>query len=738
VTRALALASIPLVLMWSRAAEADDPSDVEALLAQPVVATASHTAEDASTAPATTTTITAEDLRRYGIHSLDEAINFLSLGMITQNPLHSVDIGARGVLLTSDFGNHMLLLVNGHSMNEQWDGTAYFDRGAAIPFELIDHIEIILGPGSVLYGSNAMLGVINIITKRASQYEGLHFIAESDIPTSLRGAVGYGKEFKLFGKQGEVTAQAEYYDQSGPSFYFPYQAYGLDSVTGLPKNFGPNTPPGLWGGTVHNEYYTQIPAAYVRAIWGDFEVNARAATYKRATPYLNEFNLYSGNFDDPNAYELDRWISLDIKHRAALSSIATLKSRLYGDLYDYKQNALSNAAEDCQPGQSNGCLYDDLGNSRWMGLEEQLAVDWRHDASVTTLFGVDGRLRSVGEENDYYDRITGVEAPPVGAFQHFEQAIGIYGQQTWRPLSRLSFNAGIRFDADERLGSPKLSPRAVVAVNPWGGATLKAIYSQAFRAPTPYESDYFDGQSVIPNPNLSPESVQSVEGSFEQRIGTLRTFFDVFATHMSDMIEQETLGANDPALARAIQQGFLPAGSTSAEQYQNVSVINSYGFDVAVDGSALHRDLRFGANFTGAQALRNEPVAGSSQVVQIPLPVAPNFFGNARISYDLPGNLPVIALASVIVARRLADQALAGGFTPTAYAPPQVELRATLSGIVPWVTGLSYRFFADYSVAGTNPYIAGPVQAATAAMPSATLSPVDQFRTTLGLQYDFR
>ena len=716
-----------------RVAAADEPSDLEALLAQPIVATASETAEDASTAPATTTTITAEDLRRYGIHSLDEAINYLSLGMITQNPLHSVDVGSRGVLLTADFGKHMQLLVNGHSMNEQWDGTAYFDRGAAIPFELIDRIELILGPGSVLYGSNAMLGVINIITKRARQYEGLHLIVESDLPTSIRGAVGYGEEFKLLGKQAEVTAQLEYYDQSGPAFFFPYEKYGDDSVTGAPKNFGPNAPPGVWGGTVHNEYYTQIPAGYVRAIWGDFELNARAATYKRATPYLNRFNLYAGNFDDGNAYELDRWISLDLKHRAALSSIATLKSRLYGDLYDYRQNTLSDAAEDCLQGQVNGCNYAGLGNSRWAGLEEQLAFDWRHDASVTTMLGVDGRVRSVGEENDYFDRLTNVEAPPVGAFQHFEKAVGIYGQQTVKPLSWLSLNAGIRFDADERLGDPKLSPRAVAAVTPWGGGTLKVIYSQAFRSPTSYEAYYYDGQSVIPAPDLKPESVQSVEGSFEQRVGALRTFFDVFSTHMTDMIEQVSLGPNDPNTVAAIHEGLLPASATSAVQYQNVSVIDSYGFDAAIEGSALHRDLRFGANVTGARARRTE-----QDGTQTPLTVAPDFFGNARVSYDLPGDLPVLALVGMVVAKRLADRALDGGFTPTPYAPTQLELRATVSGIVPWVKGLSYRFFADYAVAGQNPYVAGPVQQASSSAPSAVLSPVDQFRTTIGLQYDLR
>src|SRR5690242_9084822 len=102
--------------------------------------------------------------------------------MVTQNPLHSVEVGARGVLLTADFGNHVLLLLNGQILNEQWDGTAYFERGAAIPWELIDHIEVILGPGSVLYGSNAMLGVINVVTRRAQDYG--TFVATVDMDAS--------------------------------------------------------------------------------------------------------------------------------------------------------------------------------------------------------------------------------------------------------------------------------------------------------------------------------------------------------------------------------------------------------------------------------------------------------------------------------------------------------------------------------------------------------------------------
>jgi len=138
-----------LAALWlcsPAAARAGGTDDLEALLEESVVSSASRTLGTQSTAPATSATISAEELRRHGIQSLDQALNYLGLGLVTQNPLHSVDIGARGVLFTADFGNHVLLLVDGHAVNEPWDYTAYFERGAAIPMEIVDHIEVILGP----------------------------------------------------------------------------------------------------------------------------------------------------------------------------------------------------------------------------------------------------------------------------------------------------------------------------------------------------------------------------------------------------------------------------------------------------------------------------------------------------------------------------------------------------------------------------------------------------------------
>ena len=104
--------------------------------------------------------------------------------MVTANPLRDRDIGSRGVLMAGDHGNHILLLVNGHAVNEPLYGSAQFGRGHGVPFEMIDHLEVVIGPGSVLYGSSAMFGVINVITKRAKDFAGTHIIGETEVGKS--------------------------------------------------------------------------------------------------------------------------------------------------------------------------------------------------------------------------------------------------------------------------------------------------------------------------------------------------------------------------------------------------------------------------------------------------------------------------------------------------------------------------------------------------------------------------
>jgi outer membrane receptor protein involved in Fe transport len=757
---ALATASVATL---PRAALAEGPSDLEAALSEPVVTTASQTAEDQSAAPATVTSISAQDLRRYGIKTLAEAINFLSLGMVTQSNLDDVEIGARGVLLTGDNNDHVLLLIDGHSVNEQWDGTAYFGRGAGVPFELIDHIEVTLGPGSVLYGSQAMLGVINIVTKRAKDFEGLHFVGESDLFTSGRAAIGFGREFTLLGKRAEVTWEVEYYGQNGPAFTLGPQSYGVDSATGRNACFNATcSNPGIWGGTPADQsYWTKLPDGYLRAMWGDFELDLHAESYQRAKPT----DAWSG-YNQPGEYELDRLLSADVRHRWAISSTAQLRSRLYGDTYSYREQLPAFAGFQCLPGQSS-CVYEGLGYSRWVGLEEQVTLDWLRDQSLTTLVGVDGRAIHLGEENDS-NLATLVAGPPsYGTFDKSEYRLAAYLQQTWRPLRWLSLNAGARLDEDLRVDDDqqfgRVSPRAVAAVNPWRSGTLKLIYSEAFRSPSYYETSFTDNASIIPNLTLGPETVRSEEVSFEQRFGAQRLFVGGFNASYSSMVLAEN--APTAALVAAVKDGTLPPATpnttagivqaygpsgASVEQNQNLSSIDDVGVNAAFEGTALRRDLRYGVNVTWAYARQTGPnpspspgpcpgsQGAASATCTLPLTVTPQLFGNARVSYALPDGWPVLAVAASLVGRRPANTAFSAGWSPPPYAPTQVDLRATISGPVPRVPGLSYRLTADYAVAAVNPYVIGPVTSPTSKDPTPELVPVDQFMTTVGVQYDWR
>jgi outer membrane receptor for ferrienterochelin and colicins len=695
---------------------AQDTSELEGLLDESVVSAASKSPEAASTAPAMSISISADEIRQHGIRTIDEAINFLAMGMQLEHASSAAEIGARGVLLSGDVGAHVLLLIDGHSVNEQWGATAYYDRGTGIPMELIDHLELIIGPGSVLYGSNAMLGVVNIVTKRAKDFSGAHLVLESELPISLRGALGYGREFKLFGNDAELVFEVEQFEQKGPTFQFPVYEAELDSVTNMARPYSAEQPPGIWGGPGDDAMNTSATSGYLRLRSGGLEVGLRGVLYRRSHPSL------SGNFDDPESYIRDRWLSADIKYGATLNEVLQASIRFYGDHYDYRQDWGSYGASDCLPDQQTGCMWRLVGRSNWAGVEPQLHIDWLQNRSLVTLLGVDGRVKNVGSEVNYYDYITGQPDEPVGPFEKDEQSLGAYIQNTWWPVSFLGLNIGARFDVDSRFGHA-LSPRAAATVLPWDGAALKLIYAEAFRAPTAWDVYYTDPRSWIAGGDgLEPEGVRSVEASLEQRFGSQRAFVGVFKSWWEDLVLLQDL--NEEELEAAIASTELLPDTPAGVQLRNVSKIDSYGLNAGYYGALAGGMLRYGLSVTHAETRISEP-GGSSDV----LPVAAPTSGNARISLSLPRLWPTVALAARYVSRRPLDEYSSEN---RRFVDPQVELRAALTGNLP-ISGLSYRLSANYALIDVGPYAIGATPADASPRP---LVPVDKFRIAIGLQYD--
>src|SRR6202167_5785818 len=116
-------------------------------------------------APASVTVITAEDIRKYGYRTLGEALSAVR-GFYVTNDRSYEAIGVRGFSLPGDYSSHLLVMVNGHNMADNiFDYMLYLGNEFPIELNLIKQIEIIRGPASALYGSNAMFATINIITK---------------------------------------------------------------------------------------------------------------------------------------------------------------------------------------------------------------------------------------------------------------------------------------------------------------------------------------------------------------------------------------------------------------------------------------------------------------------------------------------------------------------------------------------------------------------------------------------
>lgn len=724
----LAAALSALALVVHGEARADE--ELDALLEEPLVQSASKTREASSTAPAVTTSISADDLREYGIRTLDEAINFLSTGLSAETPRGAAEVGARGVLISQDYGAHLLLLIDGHAVNEPWGGSAYYERGAGIPFDLIDHIEIIVGPGSVLYGSNAMLGVINVVTKRARDHAGVHASFETELTPndlgvgwSTRSSVGAGFEFDFFDDPGEVVIQAEYFTFEGQPIRAEQQLYGNDAVTGLPRVFSNESPPGTWGGVVDQSHFTRVPSVYAHLRLGDFDLRARGAMFDRGYP------ASGANFDDRDNYELDRWVNLDASYGRAVGKHATLRARLYGDLYDYQQFYPSAAPEDCLEGQSEGCLLYLLGGARWGGLEVNGAFDWMADGRFVTMIGVDGRAKNVfsriditpgeAEPEDRYD------VRPVNTLDEVEFALGVYLQQTLAPTKWLSFNVGARLDLDDRYGL-FASPRGAVVVSPWKGAAFKGIVANAFRGPTAFERYYADPTSQVEAPNLRPEVVKNIEGVFEQRFGAQRVEVGAFVSSYRDLVVNEDL--TQAEIDAAVALGQLSAETEYAEQTRNAAEIEVYGLSARVEGSLASGALRYGASVTRARARRFD--LGSD--VGEELPVAASLFGNARVSYDLPDAWPTLAVIAHFKGERITDSEAADGSPQS--ASPYVEVRGTVSGPVPYLGGLRYAVSGGATFADAYPYGIGP---ATLPSGNRALMPVEPGRVAVGLSYSF-
>src|SRR5476649_2179945 len=160
---------LPLLLAVSRPAEAQQPLpdlSLEELMSLDAgrVFGASGRLQPVTEAPASVSFITAEEIQRYGYHTLADILRGVG-GMYVTDDRNFSYLGVRGFGNPGDYNSRVLLLVNGHRVNDNVYGQAEIGEEFGIDPAMFERVEIIRGPASSLYDNSAFFAVVNVITR---------------------------------------------------------------------------------------------------------------------------------------------------------------------------------------------------------------------------------------------------------------------------------------------------------------------------------------------------------------------------------------------------------------------------------------------------------------------------------------------------------------------------------------------------------------------------------------------
>jgi iron complex outermembrane receptor protein len=495
------------------------------------VSTVSKYTQNLREAPASVTIITADEIRRYGYRTLAEILQSAP-GFYLNYDRDYHYLGVRGFRRPGDYDTRILLLLDGHRINENVGDQLPSGTQFPLDVDLIDRVEIMRGAWSALYGSNALLAVINVIPKRGRDVRGVELSGEVATADTYQGRVTYGD---LLGKKAELLVSGTAYESGGRTLYF--------------QEF--DTPATNDGRVDHDGDRFQNVAAL--ASWGDLSLLLAHTGREKEVPTAP----WETVFGDPRTHTWDATTLVGLTYSRQVVEEWTVKSRLVYGQYDYHGTwPVDFAGEGEDP---NIIVSGDSWNGRW--LEGELQVVGRPTRRHTLTAGIDSRYDLRQEQRTWDTEAVYLDDARYG------MTWGVYFQDEFRLLPNLAFVAGARYDAYESFGSTT-NPRLAAIYDLFADTTFKLIYGTAFRAPNVYELYYQDGGvTQKPSLHLEPETITTYEAVVEQQFnralrGTVTGFYYV----MNDLIDQY-LDPNDGLLV-----------------FRNLEEVEARGVEVALEG----------------------------------------------------------------------------------------------------------------------------------------------------------
>jgi outer membrane receptor for ferrienterochelin and colicins len=520
----------------ARSQISDPPKPVsdEMLLFQeiPSVEGASRYEQLVTQAPSSVTIVSASEIKKMGYRTLAEILEGVRGFFVNYDRKYSY-VGVRGFARPGDYNSRVLLLIDEHRINENVFETAFIGNEFPMDIDLIERVEIIRGPGSSIYGSNALLAVINVITRKGKDLRGFEVSGSAGSFDTYEGRASYGNKWE---NGLEALISGSYYNSQGQNLFF--------------KEFNsPQTNNGLAVNCDYENFYK----FFSNFSWHDFNLQGIYSSRDKGIPTGTNGAVFN---DDRNQSLQDRsYVDLRYDHR--FENDLNFMARAFYDQYrSHDDYVFDHLIYDNPLERVIDRAYTREG---WAGTEMQLSKMLFEKHYVTLGY----------EFRDNFNQDQG-SADVNPYYKWFDVAkhsydMGVYLQDEFRIRKDLILNGGVRYDQYSTFGGT-INPRVGLIYMPTGESDFKLLYGTAFRAPSAYEMYYDDGLSQEGNPKLKPEKIETYEVVWEQYFHKYwRLTVSGYYYTISDLIS-ETI---DP--------------SNGLEQFQNINSANAKGIEFELD-----------------------------------------------------------------------------------------------------------------------------------------------------------
>ncbi len=430
-----------------------------------------------SNAPAIISVITENEIKNMGALNLYEVLNMIPGVNVTETYYGYASIEFRGSLQTH-YNNKSLLLINNHPMYNVINGSYYLEQ---IPINSIKRIEIIRGPGSILYGTNAFSGVIKIVTKSGADINGF----KTDINFGSFGTINPGISFGKKINDLQINFNINYLDSKGYPFDIKNDEDNRSGELSY-KNDVINTFFGISYKTLHLNF-------------GYFKNNKSKFGLIPTIASTGIRDLEGFFFDISYTKDLSKKLSISF---AGYYDSFSKKEDInwYPPIYSVQQKNIGEK------------VYQEYSGSKF-GIDVQSLFKLSEKSTIT------GGIMYEHQAADPYMIIsekTGQLSNWGGSAwlenQSFYDLSG-YIQIDTR-INKFGLIGGVRFNNNKGYGM-NITPRLGVVYNVSSPLSFKLLYGKAYRSPSIFEKSVYTPNVLIGNEELKPEGIDTIDIGFD-------------------------------------------------------------------------------------------------------------------------------------------------------------------------------------------------------------------------------